>query len=367
MLAAAPVHAQLLADASDPLTELSRMSLEQLSNVEVTSVSKSAQSLSSAPASIYVITREEILRSGVLSVPEALRLAPNLQVTQLTSTTYSNGARGFAGRPDVQNFSNKILILIDGRSVYSPLFSGIDYDMQDVLMDDIDRIEVICGPGATLWGANAMNGVINIITRKASESHGGLVRLDAGIRRTGRGAALRRRHRRAMPHFRVYAKWFERGDTEFADGESADDDWSKWQAGFRLDAGADRHRFTVQGDYQAAEQGFAGVPDVGFNGANLLGRWEHAGDRVTTRTQVYFDRVDRERTACRTGVRHRHLRPRLSAERQCRGASPAGLGTRAAKQRLPHRQQRPGVRSRSPQRWCSPTSSCRTRSRSTKS
>ena len=106
---AAPVHAQLLADASDPLTELSRMSLEQLSNVEVTSVSKSAQSLSSAPASIYVITREEILRSGVLSIPEALRLAPNLQVTQLTSSSYSNGARGFAGTPDVQNFSNKIL------------------------------------------------------------------------------------------------------------------------------------------------------------------------------------------------------------------------------------------------------------------
>ena len=156
------------------------MSLEELANVEVTSVSKSAQSLSSAPASIYVITREEILRSGVLSIPEALRLAPNLQVTQFSSSDYSNGARGFAGAPDVQNFSNKILILIDGRSVYSPLFSGVAYDMQDVLMDDIDRIEVISGPGATLWGANAMNGVINIITRSARETRGTLLRLDAG-------------------------------------------------------------------------------------------------------------------------------------------------------------------------------------------
>ena len=125
--AGAPVHAQLLADASDPLTELSRMSLEQLRNVEVTSVSKSAQSLSSAPASIYVITREEILRSGVPSVPEALRLAPNLQVDAAhLAAAIPIGARGFAGAPDVQNFSNKILMLIDGRSVYSPLFSGVD-------------------------------------------------------------------------------------------------------------------------------------------------------------------------------------------------------------------------------------------------
>ncbi len=290
---AAPVHAQQ-ADSSDPLTELSRMSLEQLSKVEVTSVSKSAQSLASAPASIYVITREEIQRYGVLSVPEALRLAPNLQVTQLTSSSYSNGARGLAGAPDVQNFSNKLLMLIDGRSVYSPLFSGIDYDMQDVLMDDIDRIEVISGPGATLWGANAMNGVINIITRKASESTGGLVRLDAG---SGEQAAAMRYGADIGDEaaFRVYAKWFERGTTEIADGDSADDDWGKWQIGFRLDGGADRNHFTVQGDYQAAEEGFGGVPDVGFNGANVLGRWEYSGDRVNTRTQVYFDRVDRER------------------------------------------------------------------------
>jgi iron complex outermembrane recepter protein len=293
-LSALPVQAQLLAQNSDPLSELSRMSLEQLSNVEVTSVSKSAQSLSSAPASIYVISREDILRSGVTSVPEALRLAPNMQVTQLTSTTYSNGARGFAGRPDVQNFSNKILILIDGRSVYSPLFSGIEYDMQDVLMDDVDRIEVISGPGATLWGANAMNGVINIITRNAEDTRGKLVRLDAGAEE--QAAALRYGgHLGDDAAFRVYAKWFDRGETEFADGEGASDDWNKLQAGFRVDRSADVNRFTVQGDYQTGAQGFADAGDVGFKGANVLGRWEHAGSRVTTRAQVYFDRVDRER------------------------------------------------------------------------
>jgi iron complex outermembrane receptor protein len=295
LVASSPAGAQLVASASDPLTELSRMSLEQLANVEVTSVSKSAQPLSSAAASIYVITREEILRSGVLSIPEALRLAPNLQITQLTTTEYSNGARGFAGAPDVQNFSNKILILIDGRSVYSPLFSGVAYDMLDVVMDDIDRIECISGPGATLWGANAMNGVINIITRKAADTRGTLVRLDGGSEE--QAAALRYGGDMGKDAaFRVYAKWFDRGASDLANGDSAGNDWTKLQAGFRMDAGTGRNRFTVQGDYQEADQSFAGFSDVPFSGANLLGRWEHTGDRLNTRVQVFFDRVDRGRT-----------------------------------------------------------------------
>jgi iron complex outermembrane receptor protein len=289
---AAPAFSQLVADAGGPVTELLRMSLEELANVEVTSVSKSAQSLSSAPASIYVITREEILRTGVLSIPEALRLAPNMQVTQLNSSEYSNGARGLAGSPDVQNFSNKTLILIDGRSVYSPLFSGVVYDMQDVLMDDIDRIEVISGPGATLWGANAMNGVINIITRKAADTKGALVRLDGGAEEQAIGA----RYGGALGDdgaFRIYAKWFDRGESEFAGGTSAQDDWHKLQAGFRTEFGSSGNMFTVQGDYQHAEQNFLERDGVGFTGANVLGRWEHAGI-VSTRVQVYYDRVQRD-------------------------------------------------------------------------
>jgi iron complex outermembrane recepter protein len=292
--AIAPAFAQLVANASDPITELSRMSLEELAKVEVISVSKTAQSLSSAPATIYVITREEILRAGVLSIPEALRLAPNMQITQLTSADYSNGARGFAGAPDVQNFSNKILILIDGRSVYSPLFSGVAYDAQDVLMDDIERIEVISGPGATLWGANAMNGVINIITRKATDSQGALLRLDGGSEEQDVSA----RYGGSLGEkaaYRVYAKWFDRGATEFENGDSAQDEWNKVQVGFRLDADAGNDAFMIAGDYQRATQSFLATEDVSFSGANVLGRWEHNGDRVATRVQLYLDRIDRER------------------------------------------------------------------------
>ncbi|HET9863126.1 MAG TPA: TonB-dependent receptor [Steroidobacteraceae bacterium] len=291
---AVPASAQMLADASDALTQLSRMSLEELANVEVTSVSKAAQSLSSAPASIYVITHEELRHSGALSIPEALRLAPNLQVEQINAQEYQITARGFGGNLELQNFSNKILILIDGRSVYNPLFSGVAYDSLDVVMDDVDRIEVISGPGATLWGANAMNGVINIITRNARDSQGGLLRASAG----NQDNALSARYGGAFGDgaaFRIHAKGFDRGPSELPDGNSAGDRWHKLQTGFRLDLGAetDADRFTVQGDYQDATENAGEFGDVGFRQYDLLGRWERRGAEVDTRLQVYFDRHDR--------------------------------------------------------------------------
>src|SRR5262245_44782355 len=177
-LVAAPAFAL---DAS-PVERLSRLSLEDLGKVEVTSVSRAAQPLSSAAASIFLITRDDIRRSSARTLPEVLRLAPNLQVIRLTSTTYEIAARGFGGNQAAQNFPNKLLMLIDGRSVYSPLFSGIYFDAQDVLLDDVERIEVISGPGATLWGANAMNGVINVITRQAADTQGLLANVLGGNR-----------------------------------------------------------------------------------------------------------------------------------------------------------------------------------------
>ncbi len=289
-----PAMAQLVASNNDPLTQLSRMSLEELGKVEVTSVSKAPQGLNTAPASIYVITHEEIVRSGVLSIPEALRLAPNLQVEQIGSQDYQIGARGFGSHLEFQNFSNKTLILIDGRSVYNPLFSGVAYDQQDVFMDDIDRIEVISGPGATLWGANAMNGVINIITRKAQDTQGALARADAGdenavAARLGAGFG-------ADNAWRVYAKGFDRGPSELPSGESAGDRWHKAQTGFRLDLGGPSasDRFTVQGDYQHASENQLNFDDVGFSQSDVLGRWEHDGELADTRLQVYFDRTRRD-------------------------------------------------------------------------
>jgi iron complex outermembrane receptor protein len=281
------------AGGSDPLAALLRMSLEELSNVQVTSVSKTAQTLSSAPASIYVITREEILRSGALSVPEALRLAPNLQITQLSSTDYEISARGFGSNREAQNFSNKILILIDGRSVYNPLFSGVSYDSHDVVMDDVERIEVISGPGATLWGSNAMNGVINIITRSAADTQGTSLRLTAGDQEVA--ASLRHGWTFDGGAIRAYAKGFERGESELTGGAGARDDWRRVQGGVRADFQRGANSFTLQGDLQGATLNKASLPDVDYTQFDVLGRWEHAGERVTTRVQVFYDRTDRER------------------------------------------------------------------------
>ncbi len=170
--------------------DLQQMSIDQLQNLDVTSVTRTSEALGDAPAAVYVVTHDAIVRSGAVTVPEILRLAPNLQVDQISANHYVITARGFSGNIPDQSFANQLLVLIDGRSVYNPIFSGVYWDMQDLVPEDIERIEVISGPGATLWGANAVNGVINITTRRAADTQGGLISPLGRQSRTERLAAL---------------------------------------------------------------------------------------------------------------------------------------------------------------------------------
>src|SRR4051812_2592396 len=190
------------------LSDLTDLSLEQLSDVNVTSVSRQAEPLQDAAASIFVISSNDIRRSGAATLPEALRIAPNIQVARVNASTYAISARGANNA-----IGNKLLVMIDGRTVYSPLFSGVFWDAQDVMLEDVERIEVISGPGATLWGANAVNGVINVITRNAGETQGTLGAVGGGNRETGGalryGGTVGRDGR-----YRVYGKGFEQFNSE---------------------------------------------------------------------------------------------------------------------------------------------------------
>ena len=275
--------------------DLDSMSIEELAEVEVTSVSKRPQQLSEAPAAIYVISHDDIIRSGALILPEMLRLAPNLQVAQTTANQYIISARGFSGNISAQNFSNKLLVLIDGRTVYTPLYSGVYWDMQDVLPQDIDRIEVISGPGATLWGANAVNGVINIITRNSAATQGALFNVEAGT--ADRSAGLRYGGQAgATLSYRFYVRGYEADQTRTSNRLPAHDDWSRVQGGFRLDwDGSARDKVTLQGDAYGGTRSQPDSVDEDIRGRNLLLRWNHTtATDSNLQAQAYYDRTERE-------------------------------------------------------------------------
>ncbi len=280
--------------------ELAELSLEQLSNLEVTSVSKKPERLADAPASVFVITADDIRRSGVTSLPEALRLAPNLQVAQVSASAYNIRARGINNTT-----ANKLLVLIDGRSVYSPLFSGVFWDVQNVMLEDIERIEVISGPGGTLWGVNAVNGVINVITKSSRATRGGLLAAGGGNRSAE--AALRYGgDLGADGSFRVYGRYFDRNHSSTANGVAMPDGWYKAEGGFRADWSAAADQVMVKGN---AYRGLVGQPPPGsisvggvslalapipVSGANLTGRWAHTlpgGSDLLV--QLYYDRTER--------------------------------------------------------------------------
>ena len=273
--------------AAQSLDDLQRLSIEELANIQISSVSKTSEPLSDAPAAVYVISHDDIMRSGLTRLPEILRLAPNLEVAQLSPTSYAISARGFNVGINA-SLSNKLLVLIDGRSVYTPLFGGVYWDMQAVLPEDIERIEVISGPGATLWGANAVNGVINIITRKSSDTEGGSLTIGAG--NLERSASLQYGGKITDNlTYRVHAEGAYYSDYQTSDGKNAGDSWSRPQGGFRLDWTPPGEAVSVQGDiYQASE-----APDGSVGGRDAVASWQHTLDNGSFQLQAYYDQAKR--------------------------------------------------------------------------
>ncbi|MBI4515286.1 MAG: TonB-dependent receptor [Deltaproteobacteria bacterium] len=284
-------------------SDLAELSLEELMNVEVTSVSKKEEPLFGAPAAIYVITQEELRRSGATSVAEALRMVPGVLVARMDSNKWAVAVRGFNNQ-----FANDLLVLIDGRTVYTPLFAGVFWDVQDMLLEDVERIEVVRGPGATLWGANAVNGVINIITKRAQDTPGGLLTGTAGDEERGIGGLRYGGSLGKTIAYRAFVKYVNRDSLRSPSGPDAADDWEVMRGGFRLDWQASaRESFTLQGDLYDGDAGWRGAlasltppfsqpidDSQKLSGGDLLGRWSRTfSDGSNLALQLYYDRTSR--------------------------------------------------------------------------
>jgi iron complex outermembrane recepter protein len=273
---------------SATIGDLKQLNVEDLMNVEVTSVARHKEKLIEAASAIQVITQEDIRRSGATSIPEALRLADNLQVAQKNSHDWAISARGFNTA-----LANKLLVMIDGRTVYTPLYSGVFWDVQDYLLDDIDRIEVISGPGGALWGANAVNGVINIITKSAHDTEGLLVKAGGGSELKDIAAVRYGGSLAENTEFRVYGKTVDRGDEVLANGTPEPDAWRQTRGGFRIDSQASsRDRLTLQGDVYDGRENEQSGGSSDLSGANILGRWSRTlADDSDLTLQSYVDRT----------------------------------------------------------------------------
>jgi iron complex outermembrane receptor protein len=281
---------------------LKHLSLEQLADVEVTTASKEPEQVWRTPAAIYVLTQDDIRRSGATSIPEVLRLVPGVEVARVSSNTWAVGIRGFGS-----GFSKSVLVMIDGRSVYTPLFAGVEWNVQNLLLEDVERIEVIRGPGGTIWGSNAVNGVINIITKNAKDTHGGLATTRGGNADLGAGGVRSGgRHGNSLD-YRAYAMGLGRAPGYHSDRDNYDD-WQLGQAGFRTDSSPTvRDTLTVQGDVYKGRVGqqisiaYYSPPTQHnvdgtqyVSGENLLGRWRHElSDTSDFQVQAYYDRTYR--------------------------------------------------------------------------
>ncbi len=306
--------AALAADSSSTdikPNDFSSLSIEELMQVPL-AVSRTDEHLFQTPAAAHVITSEDIRRSGATSIPEALRGAPGIEVGRVDEHTWAITARGFN-----DTFANKLLVMIDGRTVYTPLFSGVFWDVQDTVLEDIDRIEIIRGPGSTLWGANAVNGIINIVTKTAAQTQGGLISAGAGSSELGFGTVRYGGKVSDDVHYRAFVKYFDREGTRLPPN-TEDGDWQMLRGGFRVDwvpglsyenNAAPLNEYTLQGDIYAGDvdqyfhttrfsPGLAEnitVRDVQkMDGGNILGRWTHRfSDEADLRVQGYYDRTHR--------------------------------------------------------------------------
>ncbi len=287
--------------AADDQRDLTSISLEELAQTKVTSVSKTEEPRFRTPAAIQVITAEDMRRSGATSIPEALRLVPGLHVARINSSQWAIGIRGFTSR-----LARSQLALMDGRSLYTPLFAGTYWEVQDTILEDIERVEVVRGPGGTLWGANAVNGIVNIITKEAKDTQGVFVSAGGGNEERAFVNARYGGKVGEAGHYRVYAKYFKRAAEFHADGDDFDA-WHLAQGGFRTDwklRGDDR--LTVQGDLYSGRTGERTtlsyydppysriVESQGqLSGGNLTARWDHPMKGSAVTVLAYYDRTRR--------------------------------------------------------------------------
>ncbi|MBF0165429.1 MAG: TonB-dependent receptor [Magnetococcales bacterium] len=268
------------------MEQLLNMDFKELVEVRLTSVARRDQKLLETTAAVTVLDQEEIRRSGLTTVPELLRLVPGLNVARINASNWAISARGFNAQ-----YSNKLLVLMDGRTLYTPLYAGVDWNLQDVLLADVERIEVIRGPGATMWGANAVNGVINIITKKAADTHGNLVTLSGGtLERVQTGLRHGGRNGEKLD-YRIYAKGFNHGDFQRTDNTKADDHWDGGRGGFRLDwHQSPSNEITLQGELFTVNERLNPTSND-KQGGHLLTRWSKTlPDERNWSLQFYFDR-----------------------------------------------------------------------------
>jgi iron complex outermembrane recepter protein len=294
--------------------DLGNLSLDSLASMEITSVSRKEQTLTEAAGAIFVITSEDIRRSGMSNIAELLRTVPGVDVAEIDANKWSITTRGFGER-----YPDKTLVLLDGRTLYSPLTSGVTWDVQETMLEDIERIEVIRGPGATLWGANAVNGVVNIITKTAKQTQGALISGAGAIQDRNSGATRYGGALGSRGHYRVYGKYFDRDGSPTPSGGHAPDGWHDLRTGFRADWDVSGSTaMTIQGDLYRGRVGTTvpGLLSISpplmalfidktiTTGGNVLGRWTRTSDHLDTMVQAYFDLANRNESAVLGKFRH---------------------------------------------------------------